>query len=73
MINLSLSSGKFPESWKESLVIPIPKVEKTERIDEFRPVNMLPLYEELLERVAHKQLEEHFTTQTFIMENQSLV
>jgi len=57
LVNRLLESV-VPERWKEAIVIPIPKVRGTIRVDEFRPINKLSVYEKILEMVVHKQLVE---------------
>ena len=54
IINDSLRTGKFPEGWKTSTIIPIPKVNKPKKASEYRPINMLPIYEKVLELVVKK-------------------
>jgi len=44
IINRLLEEGVFPREWKEAIVIPIPKVRRTNRIEEFRPINKLSVY-----------------------------
>jgi len=56
IMNRSLEEGIFPSEWKEAIVVPIPKVRKTKRIEEFRPINKLPIYEKILEILVHNQL-----------------
>lgn len=43
LINNSLREGCFPESWKTSTIIPIPKIEKAKKASEYRPINMLEI------------------------------
>jgi len=57
--NKSLEQGIFPDEWKESIVVPIPKIGGTIKIEEFRPINKLPVYEKVLEILARKQLVEY--------------
>jgi hypothetical protein len=38
-INYSLTYGKFSEEWKTSVIIPVQKVSKTKKCEEFRPIN----------------------------------
>lgn len=45
IINASLNGGIVPETWKQSLVVPVEKVKNSRKIKEFRPINMLPLSE----------------------------
>lgn len=56
LINDSLSSGVFPSILKQSTVVPIRKVPGTVKLREYRPINMLPCFEKLLERVVFQQL-----------------
>ena len=39
VINTSLEAGIFPDNCKKSTVIPIEKVLRTTKYDEFRPIN----------------------------------
>ena len=38
LINESLQTGHVPQVWKESLVVPIPKINGTDKAEEFRPL-----------------------------------
>lgn len=71
IINLSLETGKFPESWKQSMVTPIAKIKNAIKCEDFRPVNALPVCEKLLEKVVSKQLEEYFEKNNLLIEQQS--
>lgn len=71
IINLSIESGTFPDSWKESLVIPIEKVKNTILCNEFRPVNMISTISKILEKVMYNQLEVYFDKNCLMSQNQS--
>ncbi|XP_075167997.1 uncharacterized protein LOC142240182 [Haematobia irritans] len=58
-INDSLERGIFPEKWKETMVIPIEKVQRTKKYEEFRPINTLMTCEKILEKVVKEQLEKY--------------
>lgn len=47
MFNTSLGTGVFPNEWKEAIIVPIPKVRGTNKLEEFRPINKLPIYEKV--------------------------
>lgn len=47
IINKSLKEGYFLKEWKMSTIIPIPKTEKPKKASEYRPINMLPIYEKV--------------------------
>ncbi|KAK9878990.1 hypothetical protein WA026_003808 [Henosepilachna vigintioctopunctata] len=38
IVNVSLCYGEFPEEWKITTVIPVPKKLKTKKREEFRPI-----------------------------------
>ncbi|CAF4846793.1 unnamed protein product [Pieris macdunnoughi] len=56
IFNYSVTSGKFPTSWKDSLVIPIPKRPDPINFSDFRPISILPFLSKALERLIHSQL-----------------
>lgn len=69
VINNSLREGCCPESWKTSTIIPIPKIEKAKKASEYRPINMLPMYEKVLELVVKKQIEMYLESNNVITEH----
>lgn len=71
VINQSLISGVVPDSWKESVVIPIEKVQGTMNASEFRPINMLPLYEKVLELTVKEQLLNYLNVNKLLAAEQS--
>lgn len=71
VINDSLRNGQCPNSWKTSTIIPIPKVGKPRTASEFRPINVLPIYEKVLELVVKEQLELYLESNDIITEHQS--
>jgi len=71
IFNKSLEQGIFPDEWKESIVVPIPKIGGTIKIEEFRPINKLPVYEKVLEILARKQLVEYLDKNELFSESQS--
>ena len=52
IVNRSLLVGEVPDSWKESTVVPIPKVNNTMEASLHRPINMLEIQEKVMEMVA---------------------
>ena len=49
IFNVSLSSGVMPISWKESNIIPIPKVTKPTCESDIRPISLTPCLSKVLE------------------------
>ena len=71
IINTSLTSGVIPDDWKLSTVVPIPKVKNTRNSNEFRPINVLPVPEKLLEITVKNQLIQHLENNKILAEMQS--
>ncbi|XP_039311711.1 uncharacterized protein LOC120359162 [Solenopsis invicta] len=71
LINNSLREGHCPEGWKTSTIVPIPKIDKAKKASEYRPINMLPIYEKVLELVVKEQLETYLETNGIITEHQA--
>lgn len=71
VINTSLEVGLRPLNSKTSMVMPTPKVPGTIKIDEFRPDNTLPTYEEGLVAVINEQLQEYVENKKIVIEKQS--
>ena len=62
IINLSLSSGSFPDHLKEACVRPLPSLDP-ENLSNYRPISNLRFTSKLIERAATSQL------QTYLCEN----
>lgn len=71
IINKSLQTGVFPKAWKETMVTPIAKVAKTNKCEEFRPINTLKTCEKILEKVVKKQLDKFIEDNAIISKYQS--
>lgn len=71
IINESLKKGIFPNVWKISTVVPIPKVDKSVKCTDFRPINMLLTVEKLLETVVKEQLVNYIESNMILIETQS--
>jgi hypothetical protein len=71
ILNQSLEEGVFPEVLKETLVVPIQKVAKTSKAEEFRPVNMLMILEKILESLVKKRVQKFVNLSSILIEEQS--
>ena len=59
MYNLSIRYSKFPDTWKQALVIPIPKPGNPSLVQNYSPISLLPLPGKILEKLVHKQLSNY--------------
>ena len=71
IINKSIDEGEVPKIWKESIVVPVPKVLSSIKSEEHRPINMLPLSEKVMEIFINEQLLTHVNSNNILIENQS--
>ena len=71
LVNCSLEYGTFPKHWKKTTIIPIEKIANTNKAEEFRPINMVPVYEKLLEVVVNNQFIEYFEKNNLLSEYQA--
>lgn len=71
VINDSLLKGICPKGWKTSMIVPIPKIEKPKKASEYRPINILPIYEKVLELVVKEQIDKYLLNNDIITENQA--
>ena len=59
IINLSISSQKFPQYWKSSKIIPLHKKEDLLNPKNYRPVAIVPIFSKVLERIIFNQLVQY--------------
>lgn len=58
IVNYSLETGVIPKALKVATIVPIRKIKGTIKASEFRPINMLPAIEKILERTVYEQLRD---------------
>ena len=72
IVNKSIRNGKFPSRYKESIIVPIVKNSKKDRLDpgNNRPVSLLPVIGKIIERVIQTQVTEFLNNENLISEHQ---
>ena len=70
MYNLSFEKACFPMNWKKALVIPIPKQGNLTKVQNYRPISLLPLPGKVLEKLVHQQLSDHLETESLLTDTQ---
>lgn len=71
IINLSLETGEIPKNMKLSTVVPLRKISGTKKVEQFRPVNMLPTTAKILEKIVYCQLLNYVEMNNIFYEYQS--
>ena len=56
IINLSFSSGVFPDLLKIAKVVPIYRKEDRSLMSNYRPISLLNVFSKLIEKLTHKRL-----------------
>ena len=70
IINLSFSSGTFPEILKTQKIIPLHKGGSTQELNNFRPISLLSIFDKIIEKIMHKRLYTFLEIHNIIYENQ---
>ena len=70
LFNLSIKQCIFPTQWKKALIIPIPKTADPQKVENYRPISLLPLPGKILEKLVHKQLSLHLEDNEYLSDNQ---
>lgn len=60
IINMSLSTGKFPDEWKVARICVIPKKGDCKILDNLRPISLLSIMGKIIEKFVKKQLVDYF-------------
>ena len=55
-----LGEGVFPDDWKKSNVVPIHKRDSKYLIKNYRPINLLPIFSKVVERLIFSSLFNYF-------------
>ena len=70
IINLSLSTGIFPDSLKISRVCPIFKQGDHKEMNNYRPISCLSSFSKIFEKIAHEQLSLYLEVNKILNPNQ---
>ena len=70
IINLSLSSGIFPDKMKIAKVIPIFKANEPEKFNNYRPISLLPIFSKVLEKVMFERVYNFMDVNKIFFESQ---
>ncbi len=70
IINTSIVTGIFPESWKHALVVPILKHGDAADVSNYRPISLLPILSKVLEKTVSTQLVHYLEANKLLSKNQ---
>ena len=69
VINLSISSEKFPTDWKSAKIIPLHKKDDLLNPKNYRPVAILPIFSKVLERSIFNQISKYLSENNLLHPN----
>lgn len=70
IFNKCLVTGIYPDSWKYSLMVPIPKNNNPLYLNNLRPISLIPLPGKLFEKILHSRLSGYFETNNLLCNEQ---
>ena len=70
IVNSSILSHTVPDSWKLTMVHPIPKASKSDDFSRYRPISILTTIAKITERIVSEQLYSYFNTNHLFSPNQ---
>ena len=70
IINVSFSTGVFPECLKVAKVLALHKGGSTEELNNFRPISLLSIFDKIIEKLMHKRLYAFLEEHDILCQNQ---
>ena len=70
IFNLSFSSGKIPDSWKEADIIPLHKKGEKNKRDNYRPVSLTSIPCKVCEKIVRQHLVDFWITKDIFIPDQ---
>jgi len=70
IINPSLVSGCFPNTLNIAKVLPILKTDDPEKLENYRPISILPAFSKLYEKVVYNRIYKYLTNHNILYNNQ---
>ena len=67
---LSIRTGKIPDQWKESMVVPIPKSNKLSDSGNYRPISLTCILCKLLEKHMYNIMYDHLVNNNQLSDSQ---
>uniref|UniRef100_A0A3Q3MI54 Reverse transcriptase domain-containing protein n=1 Tax=Labrus bergylta TaxID=56723 RepID=A0A3Q3MI54_9LABR len=70
LVNMSIQTKTFPESWKKAIISPIYKSGEPDLTCNYRPIAILPVVSKILEKVVAEQVILHLETNHLLHQQQ---
>ena len=70
ILNMSFTTGKFPDSWKIAQITPLPKEGDPTCCNNYRPISLLPLPGKIAEKIVHSRISEYLESNKILNKKQ---
>ena len=70
IISLSLTTSAIPQEWKLAQCVPVFKGGDIKELDNYKPISVLPVFSNILEKAVHNQLYEYPESSKFLSSQQ---
>ena len=70
IINISLNTSVYPTDWKRSKVIPLYKKGQHNKVDNYRPISVIPAVSKIIEKIVHQQLSDYLEDNNLLEDDQ---
>ena len=70
LFNLSIRTGKIPDQWKESMIVPIPKSNNLSDPGNYRPISLTCILCKLLEKHMYSIMYDHLVNNSQLSDSQ---
>ena len=71
IFNNCLANGMFPSDWKKVNIVPVHKKNDKQRLNNYRPISLLPIYSKILKRLIFNEMFGFFIENDLISQHQS--
>jgi hypothetical protein len=66
LINYCIEFGVFPDSWKEAVIIPLPKKFRLLELKDLRPISIFPVISKIFEKAIALQIKMHLKQENLL-------
>ena len=69
IFNDCLANGIFPSDWKKGNIVPVHTKNDKQRLNNYRPISLLPIRSKIFERLIFNEMFEFFIKNDLISQN----
>ena len=70
IINISLNTSVYPTDWKRTKIIPLYNAGQHNKLDNYRPISVIPAVSKIIEKIVHQQLFDYLEDNNLLEDDQ---